>query len=165
MLCSEENRTGKGLLVSTPFIKWVKINDALASHSKSTHHTNSMQDADTLRRTVENRKTRVDVMVSSALQERLAANKYILQEIVRVILYLTKQSLPLRGHRKQVSSNANPGNVLALLKVAAESDAMLKQHLEQPIARNATYLSARSQNDIIGVIGYDIIRKNLVTEI
>ena len=104
-------------------------------------------------------------MVSSALQERLAANKYILQEIVRVILYLTKQSLPLRGHRKQVSSNANPGNVLALLKVAAESDAMLKQHLEQPIARNATYLSARSQNDIIGVIGYDIIRKNLVTEI
>ena len=124
-----------------------------------------MQDADSLRRTVENRKTRVDVMVSSALQERLAANKYILQEIVRVILYLSKQSLPLRGHRKQVSSNANSGNVLALLKVAAESDAILKQRLEQPIARNATYLSARSQNDIIGVIGYDIIRKNLVTEI
>ena len=57
-----------------------------------------MQAADTLRTPVDNPDARLDAMVSSVLQDRIANNRHILQEIVRAILYLTKQGLPLRGH-------------------------------------------------------------------
>ena len=158
-------RSDKGLLVNVPFRNWVKLSDALATHAKLKYHRNAMQAADTLRTTVDNPDARLDVMVSSVLQDRIANNRHILQEIVRAILYLTKQGLPLRGHREQISSNSNPGNFLALLKDRACNDSILKQHLEQPAARNATYTSPRSQNDVISVIGFDIIRANLVKEV
>ena len=146
-----------------PFGKnWVKLSDALAPHAKLKYHRNAMQAADTLRTTVDNPDARLDVIVSSVLQDRIANNRHILQEIVRAILYLTKQGLPLRGHREQ---NSNPGNFLALLKDRACTDSILKQDLEQPAARNATYTSPRSQNDVISVIGFDIIRANLVKEV
>ena len=80
-------------------------------------------------------------------------------------MYLTKQGLPLRGHREQISLCSNPGNFLALLKDRATTDAVIKKHLEQPLARNSTYLSPRSQNDIINVIGFDIIRANILNEV
>ena len=41
----------------------------------------------------------------------------------------------------------------------------MRDHLYQPRARNVTYLSPRSQNDIISVIGYDVVRANIVEEI
>ena len=165
ILCPELVRADKGLLVNVPFRNWFKVSDALATHAIHKYHRNMMQAADTLRATVDNPDSRLDVMVSGVLQDRLANNKHILEEIVRAILYLTKQGLPLRGHREQISSNSNPGNFLALLKDRARTDSKLKKHLEDPEARNATYLSPRSQNDIIGVIGFDIIRANLVKEI
>ena len=84
---------------------------------------------------------------------------------MRAILYLTKQGLPLHGHREQILSNANPGNFLALLKDRATSDTILKKHLEQLLSRNCTYLSPRSQNEIINVIGFDIIRANILKEV
>lgn len=94
-----------------------------------------------------------------------ATNKHILQEIAQAILSLTKQGLPLRGQLEQISSSANPGNFLALLKDRATTDTVLKQHLEQPLARNGTYLSPRSQNDIINIMGFDIIRAGIMKEV
>ena len=55
-------------------------------------------------------------------------------------------------------------NFLALLKDRASRDEILK-HLEQPLARNATYLSPRSQNDILGIIGFDIICEKIAQEL
>lgn len=52
------------------------------------------------------------MMINSTMQDRQTTNKHILQEIVRAIPYLSKQGLPLRGHREQILSNANPGNFL-----------------------------------------------------
>ena len=56
-------------------------------------------------------------------------------------------------------------NFLALLKTFAEADSMLHSHIDHPRARNATYLCPTSQNDIINVIGYDVIRSNIVNDI
>ena len=91
-------------------------------------------------------------MSNSTLQKQLSENKHILCQIVRVILYLGKQGLPFRG---DVENLSHPGNFLALLKVFAENDEILKKHLTTPKAKNATYLSPRSQNEIINVIGHD----------
>ena len=52
---------------------------------------------------------------------------------------------------------------LALLKSYAEAD-VLHAHLYKPRARNATYLSPTSQNQIIHLIGHDI-RANLIAEV
>ena len=62
-------------------------------------------------------------------------------------------------------SGKNPGNFLALLAMITEDDSLLYRHLHQPRARNATYLSPRSQNDIISIIGYDIVRSKILSEV
>ena len=59
----------------------------------------------------------------------------------------------------------NPGNFLALMKLFAETDPVLHDHVYKPRAKNVTYLSPKSQNDIITVIGYDVVRANIVEEI
>ena len=64
-----------------------------------------------------------------------------------------------------MSSGRNPGNFLALLKVFAETDPVLQSHLRQPRLRNATYLSPRIQNEIISIIGYDILQAGIVRDI
>ena len=54
---------------------------------------------------------------------------------------------------------------MAILKVFAENDEVLRQHLSNPRAKNATYISPKSQNEIIDVIGYDIILARIVVKI
>ena len=54
---------------------------------------------------------------------------------------------------------------MALLKLFAENDSVLHAHLYQPRARNVTYLSPKSQNDIIEVIGFDVIRTSSINEV
>ena len=58
-----------------------------------------------------------------------------------------------------------PGNFLALLAMLAESDSLLHSHLYQPRDRNATYISPRSQNEIINVIGYDVVRAKIISDV
>ena len=52
-----------------------------------------------------------------------------------------------------------------LLKSFAETDPILSKRWYHPRAKNATYISPRSQNDIISVIAYDIILVRIVDEI
>ena len=66
---------------------------------------------------------------------------------------------------KNVSTMKNPGNCLALLRMFAETDNILHNHLQQPRARNATYISPTTQNEIINIIGYDIIRTNIIANV
>ncbi len=118
---------------------------------------------DTLKLSVENPSTRVDVMFSDSIQKKITENEHILRQIVRAILFLVKQGLPFRGNAEKVSLSSNPGNFLALLKSFAETDPLY--HLYHPLSKNATYISPQSQNDIINVIGYDIILAGIVNEI
>ena len=105
------------------------------------------------------------MIVNSTLQVRMNENKHIMRQIVRAILYLAKQGLPFRGDNENLSLTKNPGNFLALLKNYAETDDILHRHLNNPRSKNATYVSPRSQNDIINVIGNDIILDGIVTEV
>ena len=165
LLLDNEKRKDKGALVNRPFANWVKLSDVLKTHSNHLYHRNALHSAEVLKSTVENPASRLDVMVSSALQSLIAENKHILQQIVRSIIFLAKQGLPFRGDVEDVTSGKNPGNFLALLAMLAESDDLLHRHLYQPRARNATYLSPRSQNDIISIIGYDMVRNKILSEV
>ena len=41
----------------------------------------------------------------------------------------------------------------------------MKEHLTCPVARNATYISPKIQNEIINIIAYDVLQKYLIDEI
>lgn len=162
---SRDKRRDKGLLVNKPFSNWVKISDTLRTHSKYSYHLDALQSADTVKMTIENPASRLDILASSTLRARITENKHILRQIVRAILFLAKQGMAFRGDVEDVSSNKNPGNFLALLAMLAENDSILHGHLHEPRARNVTYLSPRSQNEIINVIGYDLIRAKIISEV
>ena len=121
--------------------------------------------ADALKSSVDNPRIRIDVMFSDALQKRINENEQILWQIVGVILFLAKQGLPFQSNVEYITLNSNPGKFLALLKSYAETDSTLSKHLYHPQAKNATYISPQSQNDIINAIGYYIILAGIVDEI
>ena len=54
---------------------------------------------------------------------------------------------------------------MALLKTFAESDEVLYDHLYNTRAKNATHLSPRTQNEIIGIIGNDVILSSIISSI
>ena len=94
---------------------------------------------------------------NSVIQVRINENKHILRQIV--------QGLPFRGDTEELNLRKNPGNFLALLKNYAETDEILHQHLNNPRAKNATYISPKSHNAFIYVIGYDMILADIIGEI
>ena len=62
-------------------------------------------------------------------------------------------------------SHRKSGNYHALLNVVAEHDAVLKEHLEHPALKNCMYTSPKIQNDIINIIGKDIIQKSIIEDV
>ena len=101
--------------------------------------------------------SRIDVISDTRLQTCIAQNEHILKQIVRAVLFLGRQALAFRGDKEDINSTKYPGNVLALLKDYAERDDIFNEHLQHPKAKNATYVSPRSQNNIISIIGNDIL--------
>ena len=41
----------------------------------------------------------------------------------------------------------------------------MKEHLTCSVARNATYISIKIQNEIINITAYDVLQKDLIDEI
>ena len=58
----------------------------------------------------------------------------------------------------------NPGNLLALLKDYARHDSILAEHLSTPRQKNATYISPRTQNEVIKIMG-DMVLADLLSEV
>ncbi len=165
ILLPVDKRKDKGLLVNRPFSNWIKLSSVLNDHSKLKYHRDCLQLADTIKSSVENPASRVDVMTSNTLQAIIKENEHILKQIVRAIIFLSKQAIAFRGNSEVIDSSKNPGNFLALLKVFAESDEVLYNHLHNPKAKNAKHLSPQTQNELINIIGYDVILSKIVSEI
>ena len=76
--------------------------------------------------------------------------------------------MALRGHRGSIEPEdpgTNPGNFIALLKLQSEKDEIIHERLTAPLMRNATYIRADSQNEMINVIGHKIIQEDILAEI
>ena len=160
-----DKRKDKGLLVNKPFSNWIKLSSALIDHSKLKYHRDCLQLADTIRSSIENPASRVDVMTNNTLHIKIKENEHILKQIVQTIIFLSMQAIAFRGKSEVIDSSKNPGNFLALLKVLAESDEVLYNHLHNPKAKNATHLSPLTQNELINIIGYNVILSELVSDI
>ena len=81
--------------------------------------------------------------------------------VIEVILTCSKQCLPLRAHREQ-TPNTNSGD---FLRLPGQTNQNHKEHLDDPIAKNSQYLSPHIQNEIIGIIAYGILQRDLIDEV
>ena len=75
----------------------------------------------------------------------------ILRLLIEVITTCGKQCLSLIAHREK-TTGANSGNFLAIWRLLGKTNQTLKEHLDNPTAKNAQYLSLQIQNEIIGMI-------------
>ena len=106
-------------------------------------------------------------MQVKVLKERHQVYKRIVEALACVIHLLGKQGLALRDHREgpKAAAGKNQGNFLALVREIAHYYPLLKKHLEDPLLKDVIYLSPKSQNELIDIIGIRIIQKKLVDEI
>ena len=74
LLLPSIKRRDKCLLVNRPYSNWVKISNALSSHSLLHYHRECLQDADILKATIDNPTSRIDIMTENSLQVNLLFN-------------------------------------------------------------------------------------------
>ena len=119
----------------------------------------------TLKENKSAQKKTLPFIVNEEKRRRCQENRHILKMIVKDILFCGRQNITLRGDVEDIKDpSKNPGNFLAMLKVFGESDNLLVQHLENPRAKNTTYLSPTIQNEIISIIGSQI-QQSIIAEI
>lgn len=71
----------------------------------------------------------------------------------------------MRGDIENLDTPESPGNFLALLKLLAVHDSVLKSHLETPAMRCVTHLSPQTKNELIEVMGKHIILKGILDDL
>ena len=84
--------------------------------------------------------------------------------VIQVIITCGKQCLPLRAHREKTPVE-NSGNFFTTLRLFVKTNQTLKEHLNNPIGRNAQYISPQIQNEIIGIIAYDVLLRDKKDEV
>ena len=97
-------------------------------------------------------------------QQRIENNTEILRRVMEVFITCGKQCLLLRAHREKIP-DTNSGNVLAILRLLGKTNQTLKEHLDNPMAWNAQYLSPQIQNKIIGITADDVLQSDLIDEV
>lgn len=88
-------------------------------------------------------------------------NRKMLGSLVKCIIFLGKQNIPLRGHKDDGNilqiSKSNEGNFRELVRFRIETgDQNLEKHLRETACRNAVYTSKTIQNDLIQCCGEEI---------
>ena len=95
----------------------------------------------------------------------------ILKCIARTIHLLGKQRLPFKGHREdmidsETGTDRNTRNFIDfILHEIAQYCPGLDNYLKNPLMKNATYTSPKSQNEMIDVIGINTTQQQLINEI
>ena len=98
--------------------------------------------------------------------ERVQHNREILKQVIKTNELCGKQCIAFRGPRESVvSKKNNRGNFLAISKLLAQTNDNIQNHLTLSVTKNATYLSPKIQNEIINIIGYDILQTEFINEI
>ena len=152
-------------LVTRPFNKWQKKTERCREHERCCYHQDALLQAEHLISTIENPASSISALASSRRMANLERNRAILKTISRAVLFCGRQCIALRGDDEVISNPGNHGNFLSLLQLLSVYDDTLRSHLQSPVMRNATYISPRTQNEIIEVIGKHIILKRVLEEV
>lgn len=134
-------------------------------HAGNKYHADATHAALCFIQSIERPEGNIDVRLNSRLLENIHDNRHILRCCAEAILLCGRQCIALRGDVEKVDAQGNPGNLLAILKDIASHSDVLRKHLEEPRQSNAIYLSPHTQNELIDIIGKNIIQKSLLEEV
>ena len=144
-----------GAFVKNPFTDYNRSKEHFTNHAKTKYHSQCMERASTVRSQLANPMFRIDVNINANAQNNIKQNKHILPSIVEAVMLCAKQQIALRGHRDDridfsEPAASNEGNFLALIRLLAEHDDHLKEHLVNG-PKNACYDSKTVQDEIIRI--------------
>ena len=117
------------------------------------------------RHSIEKPQSTIIAQIDLCKAKNIKRNRQVLMSIASAILFCARQCIALRGNAEDGKSEGNPGNVLALLKLLAQSNEVLRKHLEAQAMRSATHLSPQTQNELLGVMGKHIILKAIIDDL
>lgn len=108
----------------------------------------------------------ITVTLQSHVKNKIEENKKKLIPIIKTIILLGAQNIPLRGHRDDGALGSDEscfgeGNFRALLKFRVEAGDNALEHHMNTCGRNATYISKTTKNEIIQCCG-DVITTQIV---
>ncbi len=110
----------------------------------------------------------IDAGIEVQIQSEKQRWRDVLKRVLTCIKFLASQNLALRGHEENLNDDntLNVGNFLALLKVIAQYDPLLANHLQraQENPRSVSYLSPEIQNEFICLLA-STVRKKLLSDI
>lgn len=134
---------------------WKKLNPRVLDHEKSCHHVEAFENWKELEMRLQKCET-IDDAVQLEQHKSFEKWKAVLTRILDCVLYLARQSLPLRGHSEDLCGSDNCGNFLETFKLLAKYDPVANHHLhkvQQTDGYVVSYLSPRSQNEFIKLLG------------
>ena len=151
-------------LVTKPYQNWKDGKADLMAHAHLHYHLGAEARLRAFVSTMENPSLRVDLVVADESQKLVKRNRSVLTSIIKCLEMCGRQGIALRGHRDDsTSDDVNKGKFRALVDFRIESgDTVLKDFLEKQCAKNATYMSKTSQNDLLECMGNNILTKILV---
>ena len=159
------NHDGMASLVNKPFCSWNKFHEKCKNHGSSKIHHQSMLAAETFVNSIEHPETGLIGTMDAKCIANIAQNRVILKFIIEATLFCAKQCIALRGDCEDLESSKNPGNFLSILKLMANHNDVLHTHLYSPAMKNATYISPRTQNGLLNIMGRHIVLFGIVQEI
>ena len=161
------HRSGLGILVNRPFIKWPKKSGYITPHAAKKYHVVAWQAAnDFIQEKIKNPQLALSSVTQSNSEENFDRNLGILKCIIEAVFFCGRQCIVFRTRNESnLDGSVNPGNCLAFLRMVARHDDALMEHLTFRAMRNATNLSPDIQNDRIHIIGKEIIQSEIVEEI
>ena len=118
-----------------PYSKALSKDGILVCHEQTAMHRHTEERVDLFLQNYRRSDTRVDTQLMKQQQQVAEENKEVLRQIVLVVQFLAKQSLPFRGHRDDkvdFCDDTNRGNFVVTLQLLAKEDNILQKHFFKP---------------------------------
>ena len=161
--CKLFHSAGNDLFVTKCFNNFWHLNPRIFEHENSKIHKECIEKWKELAMRLKLQQT-IDKNMQKQIDQERKKRKAILEIVVDVILFLSKQNLPFRGHREAFESN-NQGNFLETVKLLVKYSLVLSKHLTDTRTSKkmiTTYLSPTNQNELILLLSDKV--KNITVE-
>lgn len=175
LFASDKSQNKLIKLVKEPFDRWSNAAYYLKSHSNhklGVHKLSSLK-FEHFVSTMKSKSESIDVKLDTIAKKEIQTNRSFLRPIIDSIKFCGRQGIPLRGHFDQSkfhpevgdsNPDNNPGVFVELLNFRVRGgDENLKEHMNNSLP-GASYISAKSQNEIISICGH-LIRQKIIKKI
>nr|XP_011460630.1 PREDICTED: zinc finger MYM-type protein 1-like [Fragaria vesca subsp. vesca] len=139
-------------LANEGYYDWGHVSGRLKEHETSAEHVNYYASWCELRIRLE-KGTTIDHGIQEQIKKSKVHWRMVLCRLVSIVKFLAKQNLAFRGSKEKLFEDSN-GNFMAAVKMIAEWDLVMKEHIEKKVHHH--YLSHKIQNKLICLLAYEI---------